>query len=117
MNKSVSSEYFLRVVSDSMYDPADRDSFAVGDFILVRPQSDAENGSVVVVESHDGAWSTFRQLVTEGGTKYLKALNPSWSDRMVEMSDDLRICGVVTMNGRARSTSHAELETEEVSHA
>ena len=39
------------------------------------------------------------QLIIEGGRKYLKALNPDWPDRIIEIDENAKICGVVVFKG------------------
>ena len=43
--------------------------------------------------------ATFRQLIVEGGRRYLKALNPHWPERIVEIDEDTVIRGVVVCEG------------------
>lgn len=87
--------YWLRVRGESMYDPSGKRSFKDGDLILVEPRAHAENGSLVVVRLDDEAEGTFKQLIIEGGRRYLKALNPNWPNRIFEVNGNATICGVV----------------------
>jgi SOS-response transcriptional repressor LexA len=89
------SSYYLRVRGESMYDPADHRSFHEGEKVLVDPNADAEHGSFVVVRLDDESEATFKQLIIEGGKKYLKALNPNWPNRIFEVNGNATICGVV----------------------
>jgi SOS-response transcriptional repressor LexA len=89
------SSYWLRVVGESMYDPAGKRSFKDGDLVLVDPHAQAENGSLVVVRLDDEAEATFKQLIIEGGRKFLKALNPNWPNRIFEVNGNATICGVI----------------------
>lgn len=89
--------YVLRVSGESMFDPAGRKSFKDGDLIFVDPEKQAENGSLVVVKMTDDETATFKQLmIEENGTRYLKALNPSWPNRIMQINGSATICGVVT---------------------
>jgi SOS-response transcriptional repressor LexA len=87
--------FYLRVAGESMYDPADHRSFREGELILVDPKRVAENGSFVVVRLNGSPDATFRQLIVEGGKEYLKALNPTWPNRIFEINGSAVICGVV----------------------
>lgn len=87
--------YALRVVGESMYDPTGRRSFREGDLIFVDPDKQAENGSLVVVKLTDDHKATFKQLIIEDDQKYLKALNPSWPNRIMPINGNAVMCGVV----------------------
>ncbi|MDP9651929.1 LexA family protein [Paraburkholderia caledonica] len=89
------SSYWLRVCGESMYDPTGKRSFKDGDLVLVEPHAYAENGSLVVVRLDDESEATFKQLIIEGGRKFLKALNPNWPNRIFEVNGNATICGVV----------------------
>jgi len=101
---------FLRVISDSMFDPANpHDSCAVGDLVKVDPSLEAEGGDFVMVES--GEFVTLMTLVIEDDKRLFRYLNPAWPD-VIEMDDKTRIAGVVTMKYRQRSVDVNEPETE-----
>ena len=53
----------------------------------------------MVVREEDSGEATFKQLIVEGGRKYLKALNPDWPQRIVESDSSATICGVVVFKG------------------
>ncbi|MFV2944258.1 LexA family protein [Pseudomonas japonica] len=90
-----SATFALRVRGLSMFNPHERRSFRDGDIIFVDPAKDFENGSLVVAKLADSKEATFKQLVIEGERKFLKPLNPSWPDPIIELPDDATICGVV----------------------
>jgi SOS-response transcriptional repressor LexA len=69
--------------------------FPSGCTIIVEPEEKAVNGSYVVVRQNGDQEATFKQLVIEGGVTYLKALNPEWPKRIIEMMPDAVIIGVV----------------------
>ena len=73
--------------------------FDNGDLIFIDPAIEAESGKYVVVKLEDAAEASFKQLIIEDGRKYLKALNPDWPERIVELSDATRVCGVVVFKG------------------
>ncbi|CAH2910688.1 MAG: Phage repressor protein cI [uncultured Paraburkholderia sp.] len=89
------SSYWLRVRGESMYDPTGPKSFKDGDLVLVEPNSYAESGALVVVRLDDESEATFKQLIVEGGRRFLKALNPNWPNRIFEVNGNATICGVV----------------------
>jgi SOS-response transcriptional repressor LexA len=88
------NSYVLRVHGISM-----EPKFHDGDFIFVDPQVEPVSGKYVVVILEDTAEATFKQLIIEGGHQYLKALNPEWPNRIVEVKQNARICGVVVFKG------------------
>ncbi len=87
--------YYLRVRGLSMYNPAGEPSFNENDLVLVEPQSHVDSGSLVVVLLDDNTEATFKQLIIEDGKKYLRALNPDWPNRIVQVNGNATICGVV----------------------
>lgn len=86
--------FILRVKGASM-----EPKFYNGDLIFVDPEVAAESGKYVVVKLEDSDEATFKQLFIEGGRKYLKALNPDWPERIVELDDASVICGAVVFKG------------------
>lgn len=87
--------FFLRVRGESMYNPDGEPSFRHNDIIQVEPARWADNGSLVIVRLDDEKEATFKQLIIEGEKKYLKALNPSWPERIMQVNGNATICGVV----------------------
>jgi SOS-response transcriptional repressor LexA len=73
--------------------------FYNGDLIFVDPEVVPESGKYVVIKLEDADEAMFRQLIIEGGQKYLKALNPDWPDRIIEIDEKTKICGVVVFKG------------------
>ncbi|MEG3638058.1 LexA family protein [Magnetococcus sp. PR-3] len=65
--------YALRVHGDSM-----EPKVPEGSTILVDPSCVAENNYLVVVHLEGEPEATFKQLVLEGGARYLKPLNPRY---------------------------------------
>lgn len=83
--------FALRVRGPSM-EPKYRD----GDIIYVEPEAIAEHGKRVVVQLQDEPEATFKELVIEGGQKYLRALNPDWpGPRFLPINGNATIIGVV----------------------
>ncbi|EML1595559.1 helix-turn-helix domain-containing protein [Burkholderia cenocepacia] len=88
--------FVLRVVGESNYDPAGPKSYAPGEFIAVDPAREPINRSMVVVRVDHDDRATFKQLLMDDdGTMMLKALNPSWPNRVFAMPTGSRIVGVV----------------------
>ncbi len=85
--------YALRVKGDSMTNPSGSPSFPHGIIIIVEPEVEAVPGAYVVVRQNGDEECTFKQLVKDAGTLYLKPLNPAYP--LLRMSDDAVICGVV----------------------
>ena len=86
--------FILRVKGASM-----EPRFYNGDLIFVDPEVAAESGKYVIVKLEDSDEATFKQLIVEGGRKYLKALNPDWPERIVELNGSAVICGAVVFKG------------------
>lgn len=73
--------------------------FHDGDLIFVDPHVEPIGGRYVVVMLEESEEATFKQLIVEGGRQYLKALNPEWPNRIIEVNQNARICGVVVFKG------------------
>jgi SOS-response transcriptional repressor LexA len=86
--------YYVEIVGDSMADASDPRSFREGHIVGVDPDRAAEHRSFVVVQYND-ATPVLRQLIVEGDTRMLKALNPEWPNRFGAMREDHKILGVV----------------------
>ena len=86
--------FVLRVRGESM-----EPKFHDGDLIFVDPQVFPDNGRYVVVRIQGSHEATFKQLIVEGDRRYLKALNPDWPNRIIEVSSEATICGVVVFKG------------------
>lgn len=89
--------YALRVKGDSMKNPNGRPSFEDGDIIIVDPDlvGDETTGSLIIALFKDEAIPmhrrvTFKQLVREGTTAYLKPLNPTHDN----IYDEFEVIGV-----------------------
>lgn len=93
------STFVLRVRGESMLNPHGRPSFSDGDLIFVDPERQPVHGSLVIVRLDDEKEATFKRLIIEGARKYLKPLNPSWPEQIIEISQDAMICGVVIFKG------------------
>ncbi len=80
--------FALRVQGDSM-----EPMFPNGSIIIVDPAVEPRQGSYVVVRLDEAEQSTFKQLVIDGGARYLKPLNPRYP--VMEIRQSATVCGVV----------------------
>lgn len=92
-----SSTFALYVRGESMHNPGFRESFEEGDIILVDPALEWRHGSLVIARQGIGEdiEATFKKLILEDGQYFLKALNPNWENRIMPVTEDTVICGVV----------------------
>jgi SOS-response transcriptional repressor LexA len=90
-----SQRTFILCVKGASMEPR----FHNGDLVFVDPDATADSGNYVIVQLEDSDEAAFRQLIVEGGRTYLKALNPDWPDRIIEIDEKARICGVVVFKG------------------
>ena len=86
--------FVLRVRGTSM-----EPKFHEDDLIFVDPNASAEHGKYVVVRLDVSNEATFKQLIIEEGRQYLKALNPDWPNRIIEIDEEASICGVIVFKG------------------
>lgn len=87
--------YAVKVRGESMRNPDGRPSYNDGDILFVDPDRTANHGDRVIVRLDDQDEATFKQLLIEDGRKMLKALNPDWKPRYVEINGNATISGVV----------------------
>ncbi|MDP2971154.1 MAG: transcriptional repressor LexA [Deltaproteobacteria bacterium] len=74
--------FFLRVQGDSMIDAHIQD----GDFALVKPQSNAENGEIVVALIEDEA--TIKRIFTERDLIRLEPANPTMEPIVIKKGEE-----------------------------
>jgi SOS-response transcriptional repressor LexA len=84
--------FWLRVVGDSMTSPVGM-SVPEGYLILVDPEAQPENGSLVVAKLDSAQEATFKKLVIDGPNKYLKPLNPNYDP--IKINGNCKLIGVV----------------------
>lgn len=84
--------FALRVIGDSMTSATGK-SIPEGSVIIVDPDIAPEHGKVVVAMLEDSAAATLKQLIVDGGSKYLKPFNPAYP--MMPITENCRIIGVV----------------------
>lgn len=87
--------YAVKVRGESMRNPDGRPTYNDGDILFVDPDREANHGDRVIVRLDDQDEATFKQLLIEDGRKMLKALNPDWKPRYVEINGNATISGVV----------------------
>ncbi|MBH0034590.1 helix-turn-helix domain-containing protein [Pseudoalteromonas sp. NZS71_1] len=91
---NVSDDSFaLRVKGDSMTSNTGGKSIPEGSVIIVDPNLSAEHGKVVVARLEDSNEATLKQLVIDGGSKYLKPFNNSYPT--MPINGNCTIIGVV----------------------
>ncbi|WP_171047569.1 S24 family peptidase [Pseudoalteromonas sp. S554] len=91
---NVSDESFaLRVKGDSMTSLSGGKSIPEGSVIIVDPNISAEHGKVVVARLDNSDEATLKQLVEDGGSKYLKPFNSSYPT--IAINGNCTIIGVV----------------------
>ena len=88
------STFALRVRGASM-----EPKFHEGDLIFVDPRVSPTSGRFVVVVLGSSEEATFKQYVQEDGKAFLRALNPAWPNRIIQLDEDAHICGVVIFRG------------------
>lgn len=72
---------------------ADGTGFPEGSIIVVDPGIEPRNGDYVVVRFDNTDEATFKRLVIDGPSRFLKALNPAYP--AIPITEDARISGVV----------------------
>ena len=85
--------FALRVKGDSMENPNGKQSIPEGSIIIVDPDASYSSGSLVVARLEHSNEATLKQLVFDGGKKFLKPLNPQYP--AVPIDDNCTIIGVV----------------------
>lgn len=93
--------YILRVIGDSMID-----EYRPGDMIFVDPEIPASHGDDVIALMHDSGETTFKRLIEDGCSKYLKALNQSWPEPYIKIDGNCSIIGTVIFSGKPRRYLH-----------
>lgn len=89
--------YILRVVGESMVD-----EYRQGEMIFVDPEVVPMHGDDVIALMIDTGETTFKRLIEDGSTKYLKAMNKSWPEPYVKINGNCSIIGTVVFSGKPR---------------
>ena len=87
--------FLLKVRGQSM-----AGTFNENELIFVDPAVEAINGKYVVARLDDENEATLKQLIIEGGHKFLKATNPAWPTPIQSINGNCTIVGVVIFVGR-----------------
>ena len=75
--------------------------FYEGDLIFVDPEAECIHGSYVVARLDDDNQATFKQLIIEGGHKFLKAANPNWPEQLIPINGNCTLVGKVIFTGKS----------------
>lgn len=79
-----------------MFNPSGSISFSEGDLIYVERYQEIKTGSIVIARIGNHPEATLRQILIEGDTRFLQALNPAWPDRVLQIKDEnVALGGVV----------------------
>ncbi|RKR02620.1 SOS-response transcriptional repressor LexA [Kushneria sinocarnis] len=85
--------FWLEVQGDSMTAPAgSRPSIPEGTLVLFDTGIEAVPGKLVAAQLDDSNEATFKQLIEDGGRRYLRALNPAYP--LIPINGNCRILGV-----------------------
>ena len=87
--------FCVRVEGESMRNAGAKPSYDPGDIIFIDPNRTAKPGDRVIVRLDDQNQATFKQYIEEDGIKRLKALNPDWFPRYMDINNNASIVGVV----------------------
>lgn len=85
---------FALIVKGASMEP----EFKAGEYVYINPtfQIDELNTGALVVMACDGdSEATFKELVSEGGKYYLRALNPDWHEKIMPIDHTCRLVGKV----------------------
>ncbi|CAN8141596.1 LexA family transcriptional regulator [uncultured Thiomicrorhabdus sp.] len=88
--KHSDSTFALKIQGESMLP-----KFQHGEVIFCDPQQRAENSDYVIAKLSNDQQATFKQLVIDGNTRMLKALNPNWPTQYMAINGDCHIVGKV----------------------
>ncbi|HBE9178704.1 S24 family peptidase [Serratia fonticola] len=83
--------FWLEVEGDSMTAPAGI-SIPEGTFVLFDTGREPINNSLVIAKLSESNEATFKRLIIDSGSRYLKGLNPAWP--MVPINGNCKIIGV-----------------------
>ena len=88
-----SDSFYTQINGTSMINTKDARSIPHGAYILVDTKVEAVNGSIVIATIEESGEATCKELVIDGGHKYLMPLNPDY--KPLVMTGTCRIIGVV----------------------
>lgn len=87
--------FVLEIENESMCNPDMPLSFKKGDIIYIDPDAKFKSEAFALIKIKSKKETFFRQVLTENKTRYLKALNKDWPDRITKMTDDHEIIGLL----------------------
>lgn len=95
--KAIGDNGFAVVVSGYSMSPY----FLPNDRLYVNPDLEAGNEDLVIAMCNDDSEATFKQLIIEGGQKYLVPLNKDWlGAKVINLDETCSIKGVVVSSVR-----------------
>ncbi|WP_258020361.1 LexA family protein [Yersinia enterocolitica] len=83
--------FWLRVTGDSMTAPTGL-SIPEGTLVLFDTGRTPLNGNLVIAKLEDSNEATFKKFIVDGGSQYIKGLNPAWP--LVPINENCRIIAV-----------------------
>jgi SOS-response transcriptional repressor LexA len=89
------NSFIVRVEGESM-----SPKFEPGTLLYVDPEAVCDNLSYVVARLDNENQATFKQLIIDGNKKYLKAVNPDWPNKFIEINGNCTIVGKVIFTGK-----------------
>jgi SOS-response transcriptional repressor LexA len=87
------SGYALKVVGDSMTNPAPGRSYPAGCIIFVDPEIECHTGDRVIARVPRTNEATFKILVEDAGRQYLRPINPQYP--IIDITEETHICGKI----------------------
>lgn len=87
--------FCLKVAGEANTNPARKLSVSDGEVIYVDPDAKQVSGKLVVVKMPGHKEPVLRELVVDGGDKWLQATNPKWPERLVRWPKGAVYCGSV----------------------
>ncbi|MCK9799517.1 S24 family peptidase [Pseudomonas sp. MAFF 302030] len=85
--------YALKVLGDSMTNPAPGRSYPTGCIIFVDPEAETKTGDRVIARVPRTNEATFKVLVEDAGRQFLRPINPQYP--IIEITEETHICGKV----------------------
>jgi repressor LexA len=83
-------DFLLRVKGDSMIG----DGILPGDWVLLRPNEDVQDGEIAAVHANDNYEGTLKHVLVESGQVRLRASNPDYDDIVVPAVNWRGVAGV-----------------------
>ena len=85
--------FALIVQGNSMANPYGTPSIPEGYSVIVEPDKEPENNSIIVAQVDESGEAILRRLVIEGSKRFLTTLNPAYP--VIEINHNCKIIGVV----------------------